>query len=338
MNALVDAWYQGSPWLAPLLPLAALYRKLSEKRRHQFASGARETYRAPVPVIVVGNITVGGTGKTPLVIWLAAELRRLGFRPGIISRGYGGRAPAYPYRVFADSLAEHAGDEPLMLARRTGCPLVVDPVRANAARCLLAHDDCDILISDDGLQHYALARDFEIAVLDGARGLGNGQFLPAGPLREAATRLQEVDLVVVNGAPTREIPAEFHVMNLAPGPLSELQIAWGAQGARVDAGDWSLAHRIHAVAGIGNPERFFLGLEKLGFEVIRHGFPDHHAYSASDLQFSDGLPVVMTEKDAVKCQNLTGSGYWFLPVEADFEDPFRNAFQGCLERLGENAA
>lgn len=333
MKALVDAWYEGSPWLTPLRPLATLYRKVSEHRRHQYANGDREVYRAPVAVIVVGNITVGGTGKTPMVIWLAQELRRKGFRPGIISRGYGGKAPAYPYPVQVDSPAEYAGDEPLMLARRTGCPLVVDPVRANAASLLLETSDCDVLISDDGLQHYALARDLEIAVLDGARGLGNGQFLPAGPLREAKSRLQEVDLVVVNGEATREIPADFHVMNLLPGPLCELPLAWGGEGQRVNAGDWKGARRVHGIAGIGNPERFFLSLEELGFEVIRHAFPDHHAYSSADLQFSDDLPVVMTEKDAVKCQEFAQSGFWYLPVEAGFDEPFRTAFHACLERL-----
>ncbi len=330
MDAIVNAWYQGSPWLRLLLPLSWLFRHLAARRRDAYQNGEKPVYRAPVPVIVVGNITVGGAGKTPVVAWLVGFLREQGYRPGVISRGYGGTAPKYPWVVYSDTPAELAGDEPVMLVRRMGCPLVVDPVRGNAAKCLLREADCDVIVCDDGMQHYALARDIEIAVLDGARGLGNGYCLPAGPLREPPERLGEVDLVVVNGDPQVPVPAPFHVMQLVPGKLVELH-----DGRQLALDAWSGAKRVHGVAGIGNPERFFQALERLGFEVVRHPFPDHHAYAAADFRFEEDLPVVMTEKDAVKCRGFARPGFWYLPVDADLGEGFAAALRERLQALRE---
>lgn len=267
--------------------------------------------RVRAPVVIVGNISVGGTGKTPLVLWLAGFLREKGLEPGIVSRGYGVRT-AEPRAISAALSAVQAGDEPLLLAQRSGSPVWIGANRVAAAQALLeAHPACDVIVSDDGLQHYALARDVEIAVVDGARGLGNGFLLPAGPLREPPSRLRTVDAVVVHG--TRSAPdtpdglaltlqgSEFHNL-LNPG-----HVAGPGHFKRL---------RVHAVAGIGNPARFFSHLEALGLEFEAHAFADHHRYTPADLAFADCDAVVMTEKDAVKCAPFAHETHWALRVEA----------------------
>lgn len=308
MKSRVQArWYSSQPPPLALQPLAALYRTVSRARRSRLT---RRAQSLPVPVIVVGNIAVGGTGKTPFVIWLIERLRSWGFRPGIVSRGYGGRARVYPYAVRADSDPADSGDEPLLLARRCACPVVVAPDRVAAARVLLASHDIDVVVSDDGLQHYRLARDLEICVVDGARGLGNGALLPAGPLRESPQRLREVDLVVVNGAGWDD--PSLH-------PLRMQLMSHEVRALRGDAAQPLSAfrhQRVHAVAGIGNPQRFFEALREQGIEVIAHAFADHHGYSAADLDFADSLPVLMTEKDAVKCAAFAAPHWWAVPVAA----------------------
>lgn len=318
-EALARAWYRGHPALWLLLPLSVLYGAVVAVRRWLYRTGVLASVRVGVPVIVVGNVTVGGTGKTPLTLALIERLRAAGFRPGVVSRGYGGKA-GYPLRLDATTPPAAAGDEPVMLHRRSGVPLVVDPVRSRAARHLLANSDCDVVICDDGLQHLALARDIEIAVVDGTRGLGNGHLLPAGPLREPARRLAQVDLVVVN-AEGGDWPGA-HRMRLLPDALRP--VAAGA-GMPPRPGD-----RVHAVAGIGNPARFFLQLESLGFVVVRHAFPDHHAYAAADLAFGDALPVVMTEKDKVKCEGIAPANAWYLPVSAKLPEPFYESLMAAL--------
>jgi tetraacyldisaccharide 4'-kinase len=299
-------WYSQQPPPLLLQPLAALYGAIAQSRRHKL-----EATRAPlaVPVIIVGNISIGGTGKTPLVIWLVERLREWGFRPGVISRGYGGRAGHYPLRVSADTDAALCGDEPLLIALRTGVPLAVDPDRVAAAQLLIAGGEVDVLIADDGLQHYRLSRQLEFCVVDGARGLGNGALLPAGPLREAPSRLRDVDLVIVNGAGF-DAGANSVRFDLQADRLRNLLD--GSQRALADFA----GQAVHAVAGIGNPERFFVSLEAAGLRVQRHVFDDHHRYRREELEFGDELPLLMTEKDAVKCRAFAQGRWWALPVSA----------------------
>jgi tetraacyldisaccharide 4'-kinase len=305
--ALQARWYADAP--APLLlrPLAALYALIATRRRARLQQAA---VHVELPVIVVGNIAVGGTGKTPVTIWLIERLRAWGWRPGVVGRGYGGRAPRYPYAVTTESDPAHCGDEPLLIARRSGCPVVVDPDRVAAARALTARGDVDIIVADDGLQHYRLARDLEIGVVDGVRGLGNRALLPAGPLREPATRLQELDLVVVNGAGWNEpLLRPLHMELQATRSLSM------AGDATRPLQDFR-AQSVHAVAGIGHPPRFFATLRAAGIDVREHPFADHHRFTAADLDFGDALPVLMTEKDAVKCARFAQPHWWAVPVDA----------------------
>lgn len=265
----------------------------------------------PVPVIIVGNISVGGTGKTPLVTWLIDVLRKNGYTPGIVSRGYGGQATHWPQQVRMDSDARTVGDEAILLSRRCACPMAVGPDRATAADALLAHTDCDIIVADDGLQHYALGRDVEIAVVDGVRRFGNQHCLPAGPLREPLGRMDSVDIVVTNGVPgVRE-----YRMDLIPGSLRHLKFTDKRKSLESFAGK-----TVHAIAGIGNPDRFFQQLEAQGITVIEHPFPDHHPFVHDDIYFEDDLPVLMTEKDAVKCEEFAGDHHWVLPVDAKLDN------------------
>ncbi|HZX32565.1 MAG TPA: tetraacyldisaccharide 4'-kinase, partial [Rhodocyclaceae bacterium] len=273
--------------------------------------GVLRVERLPVPVIVVGNITVGGAGKTPLTLWLAGELLRRGRHPGIVSRGYGGGARE-PRPVPVDADPGVVGDEPLLLARRSGVPVWVGGDRAAAARALLAaHPAVDVILCDDGLQHYRLGRDAEVAVFDG-RGPGNGWRLPMGPLREPLSRLASVDAVVCNGLAGLATPVPRFDMVLRPGNFHAL-----GDSQVVCAADELKGKPLHAVAGIGDPDRFFRTLEGLGLQFSHHPFPDHHAYCAADLNFGPDAAVLMTEKDAVKCAGFAAGEAWVLPVEAD---------------------
>lgn len=307
----VGAWYGNARWVRLLAPLAWTFRVAAERRRMKFVTGKETPWRAPVPVIVVGNLTVGGTGKTPLVIHLVRWLVEQGFRPGVVSRGYGGEG-VYPVQVGPNTPATEAGDEAPLVARRTGAPVVVDPDRVAAVQHLLDHHDCDVVISDDGLQHYALARDVEIVVLDGDRGIGNGWCLPAGPLREPKERLQSVDLVIANGRATGLAATEFVVNDRATALVSV------ASGERRPVDAFARC-AVHAAAGIGNPARFFDRLWQLEMEPIVHPFPDHHVFKPADLEFDDQLPVVVTEKDAIKIAALNPESLpaqlWYLEIE-----------------------
>lgn len=308
MKRLDSYWDSLNPVAIALLPLSWLFRLVSWLRYRAYHRGLLTRVRLSVPVIVVGNITVGGTGKTPLVIWLARHLRDLGFRPGIIARGYGGQASQWPQPVTPQSDPAMVGDEPVLLASRTGCPVWVGPDRPRTAQTLLDKADCDILISDDGLQHYALQRDLEIVVIDGARGLGNGFSLPAGPLRERPARLDQVDLVIANG------PSELtgHHMTLKPGRLINL-----ANPSLQVSLDYFAAQSVHAMAGIGNPERFFDTLRAGGLQLQVQPFPDHHRFTETDINPNDELPVIVTEKDAVKCAPFARRRHWYLEVSAE---------------------
>ena len=277
-------------------------------------------------MIVVGNISVGGTGKTPLLAALVVIFQAQGYRPGIISRGYGGSATHYPQRVTDSSTAEAVGDEPLLLSSL--CPVVVDPDRYRAARYLLENTGCNLIFSDDGLQHYRLPRDIEIVVMDGERGTGNGHCLPAGPLREPLSRLQTADFLVVN-----ETVASLGIPHQGTFKLSPVHFRQLATGTSVAVGSWSLGRRVHAVAGIGNPARFAHTLTSLGFEPILHPLPDHHRFTGEELCFDDGLPVIITAKDAVKCVADSSDNVWVLDVQAEPDPPFIERLMrdvGCL--------
>ncbi|MDN3525474.1 tetraacyldisaccharide 4'-kinase [Halomonas sabkhae] len=319
MNRLAERWlqaaYGGEAWLALLRPLEWLYRRVVQQRAQAYRHGRRETWRAPAPVIVVGNITLGGTGKSPLVAWLARHLKEAGWTPGILSRGYGGQAAHYPLLLTPETRVTESGDEPRMLADQTGCPVVVDPQRPRGGRRLL-EAGCDILLSDDGLQHLALGRDLEIVVVDGQRGLGNGRCLPAGPLREPVERLNSVDAVLVTGETRQPLPVASHGMPLRP-------VAWRslADGQRRPLQPLPFTGPVHALAGIGRPARFFATLEALGVDFSAHAFADHHRFTAGDLAFADQRPLVMTAKDAVKCRELATDA-WSLDVEAEPDKAF----------------
>lgn len=325
-NRLLDAWYKGHPALTLLRPLEALYRRVVNAKRARFVAGEGEIYTAPVPVIVVGNITVGGTGKTPLILWMIEHCRQRGLRVGVVSRGYGAKPPSFPWRVRAEQAAAQAGDEPLLIVKRTGVPLMIDPNRAQAVRALLAEEPLDLILSDDGLQHYRLARSLELVLIDAARGLGNRRCLPAGPLREPVERLGSVDALLYNGA--REDRSDGYAFTLQPTALINLQTG---QHRPVD--HFAPGQAVHAVAGIGNPQRFFDTLEGLHWRPVPHAFADHAEFSAEALAFTPALPLVMTEKDAVKCATFAAPDWWYLTVEAVPSPAFASWFDSQLTRL-----
>jgi tetraacyldisaccharide 4'-kinase len=311
-------WYEDSPGLALLAPLGWIYGALSGARRAAYRAGLLRTRRLVRPVVVIGNLTVGGTGKTPLTIYLARELLAQKLRVGIVSRGYGRRGTGARY-VQPDSDWRDVGDEPVIIARRTGCPTMVAADRAGAARTLIARG-AEVILADDGLQHLALGRDCEIVVIDGSRGFGNGRLLPAGPLREPLAALRRADLVVVNGEARHGSlmglpPTGTLTMRLAAQPALRLD----GRGSPAELAAFA-GRRVHAVAGIGNPQRFFRELSAHGLEVIAHPFPDHHPFTARELDFADELPVLMTEKDAVKCAPFANTRLWYVPVSATFSD------------------
>lgn len=310
MKSLEHYWQQHNALSAALLPLSWLFCGAAALRGYAYRAGWLKTHRLSVPIIIVGNITVGGTGKTPLVIRLVEFLRAQGYRPGVVSRGYGGSA-RIPRIVVPESDTCAAGDEAVLMARRCVCPVMIGKDRVAAARALTAQ--CDVIISDDGLQHYKLGRDVEIAVVDGVRRFGNGLCLPAGPLREPVARLKKVDMVVVNGGGAG--PGEFS-MHLEPLSLRNLRDETSTPPDTFKTGV------AHAVAAIGHPQRFFDTLRAQGYSIIEHAFPDHHPLAPADLDFADDRPVLMTEKDAVKCKRFAKPNYWYLPVQAKLDAAF----------------
>ena len=318
MHWIEQHWERVTPVSALLYPASLMYGAVTAARRAAVAPS-----RLPVPVVVIGNITAGGTGKTPLVLWLAEFLLARGRSPGIVCRGYGGRLRE-PRRVLPDSDPLANGDEAVLLARRSGCEVWAGVERVNAARALLdARRDCDVLLSDDGLQHYRLARDFEVGVVDAARGFGNGWCLPAGPLREPPSRLATVDAVVLNaGAGSAPHPS---VGMIPPAPARYAMTLDGREfysvldpGQRADP-DRFRGKRLHAVAGIGDPQRFFRHLQDLRLDFTAHPFPDHHPFTAPDIECAGAEAVLMTEKDAVKCLPFADERHWALPVDAQVD-------------------
>ena len=322
MKRLDHYWYARSPWLLLLTPLSLVFRIVVWLRRNAYRAGLLRSVRVALPVIIIGNITVGGTGKTPLVIWLAEYLQKKGYHPGIISRGYGGKASSWPQQVRPDSDPAMVGDEAVLLASATGCPMAVGPDRVATATALIKHSECDVILSDDGLQHYALQRDIEIIVIDGIRRFGTGFSIPAGPMREPAKRLKEADLVVINGLGG----GQEHIMRMRPGDahsLTDSSIKRPLTDFRAQA--------VHAVAGIGNPERFFQSLQQLGMQLEKHVFPDHYKFTAPDIRFGDNKPVIMTEKDAVKCRYFASENDWYIPVTVQMSADFCQRLDELLQ-------
>ncbi|MHA2798881.1 tetraacyldisaccharide 4'-kinase [Vibrio harveyi] len=320
-------WFENHPLkylLWPLLwPLSLLFGAISKSKRQQYQSGKKQAYKAPVPVVVVGNITAGGNGKTPVVVWLVEQLQQLGFKPGVVSRGYGAKAPQYPLLLDDSTPSKHCGDEPKLIYRRTGAPVAVDPVRVNAVKALL-EVGVDIIVTDDGLQHYALERDIEFVIVDGNRRFGNESLIPLGPLREGVERLSNVDFIITNGgqAQQNEMP-----MSLAPSKAVNLKTKQQVEVSELQD--------LVAFAGIGHPPRFFNTLNAMNADVkVTKGFADHQDFDQQELHAlaQQGANVIMTEKDAVKCDSYAQDNWWYLPVSAQFES---NDAERILNRIKE---
>jgi tetraacyldisaccharide 4'-kinase len=322
MKRLDHYWYSQNIIVWLLLPLSGLFCFIATLRRFLYRINLFKSYESPVPVIVVGNITVGGTGKTPLIIEFCQQLKKRGLKPGIISRGYGGQSGHYPLLVGADISALDAGDEPVLIARRTNCPVVVGADREADIKLLLAEQKCDVIFSDDGLQHYRLNRQAEIAVIDQTRKFGNGFCIPSGPLREPVGRLKTVDMTIANGGGS---------------DISSFAVAINKLMALDDSAEASLEifkdKKIHALAGIGNPDRFFKILEDNAIDYIPHVFPDHHIYKEDDIMFNDELAVLMTEKDAVKCKVFNLNNYWYMPIDVQLSETAQQRFDQIIQQV-----
>ena len=311
-HKLEQAWYERNGLTQLMRPLSWFFLALVTLRRYLYRYRIRKSTHLPVPIVIVGNITVGGTGKTPLVIWIANYLKNAGYRPGIISRGYGGKARSWPQQVRPDADPVMVGDEAVVIARHTGCPMAVGPDRVAASQALLKYANVDVIISDDGLQHYALDRTVEIAVIDGIRRFGNGFCLPAGPLRELRSRLNDVDCRVTNGVAAQgEIAMKY---------LADKAINLVSNETRLISEFKN--QPVNAIAGIGNPDRFFNFIRTNGIRTTTRAFPDHHLYVSQDISFPDNEVVFMTEKDAVKCQRFARDNWWYIPVTAVLPDDF----------------
>ena len=324
MRLIEKIWFKKHPakyWLVPLLlPLTVIFFLLSSARRFAFNLGLLKSYKLNKPVIVVGNIGIGGNGKTPVVIHLVELTKTLGFKPGVISRGYGGNAEFYPYLLNENSTSSQAGDEPVLIYQRCQVPVVVGADRVANAQMLI-EQGCNIIISDDGLQHYRLQRDLELIVIDGKRLFGNGLLLPAGPLREGTWRLQQADLLIYNGGkPSNPKVLEDNSLQMTLAANELIHIKTGNKiSLESFLKQWQA---VNAIAGIGDPQRFFDTLQTLNFNVMKQqGFIDHKDFNTDDFnQFKTDLPLLMTEKDAVKCQVFAQDNWWYLPVNAQFSE------------------
>ena len=320
--------WQKKKILAYLLwPLSFIYGIFIFLRRKFYQLHLLKINYLSVPVIVVGNITVGGTGKTPVVIALALFLKEKGWRPGIISRGYGGNTQHFPCLVHQNSNAREVGDEPLLIARHTACPTIIDPDRSRGAKSLLKRSNCNIVISDDGLQHLSLGRNIEIVVVDGEKRFGNNFCLPAGPLREPVSRLNSVDFVISKGT----AQANEFKLSLIPDYFYQL-----IQTKNKQPTEFFLEKRVHAVAGIGNPDQFFRTLRQLGLKIIEHPFPDHYLFKPRDLNYGDDAIIIMTEKDAVKCVGFVDARLWCLRTKTELDSNFLSAILNRITVINKN--
>ncbi|MDG1322931.1 MAG: tetraacyldisaccharide 4'-kinase [Porticoccaceae bacterium] len=319
-----NAWYQKSTWLVLLVPLSWLFRAISRFRRIVLQWRFQGQSYA-MPVVVIGNISLGGSGKTPLIIALAKALSERGYSVGVVSRGYGGASAQYPLVVRPDTPVSQSGDEPLLVAKKLGCPVVVDPNRGRAVEKLVESFSCDLILSDDGLQHYRLHRDVEIAVVDGRRRFGNGYTLPAGPLRESPRRLKEVDFIIQNGGIVEPDDPGTYIVQLETSGLRRF-----GSSELIGFDQWVESTNIHAVAAIGHPERFFESLRQMGFKVDSEPKNDHQTLTALDIGFDDDLPVVITAKDAVKYQGLVPDNLWVLEVEMELDNEFVSSLIDCV--------
>ena len=322
-SIVIDSWYKKSLWLYLLLPFSLVFSYLTNRRRRKFVKSKKLSYKSEIPLIVVGNLTIGGTGKTPLVAYIASELVKKGYKPGLVSRGYGGKFRE-TLHVTNITPVKQTGDEAQILSK-LNLPFYIDKNRVRAIKTLEENHDCDVIISDDGLQHYNMNRDIEIVVIDGKRRFGNNLTFPAGPLRESKTRLGSVDFIVNNSGPTQE---DEHLMNISPAKFVHLK-----SGKSYPIEKWPMHKQVHAVAGLGNPGRFFDLLARLGFEIIRHPFPDHHNFDESNIFYLDHLPIIMTEKDASKCKSFDNNKIWYLTIEADVSDKFIEELDSKLKTL-----
>ena len=316
-NFVEEAWYDNKSWIKIFLPLSWIYRFLFKIFRNRAIASS---WKPDIKTIVIGNITVGGTGKTPLTIWLTNELKKQGYRPGIISRGYKGSAKNYPMQIDYSSSASDVGDEPMIIFKNTLSPVVVGPDRVESAKYLISKNNCDILLSDDGLQHFRLGRDVEIAMIDGIRKFGNNHLLPAGPLREPTKKLEQVDFVINTNnfysSEAEKLENNF-LMTYKPVKWVSLQSL-----KSIDINDWSKDRIVYGIAGIGNPSSFFSLLRSLGFQVIEKIFPDHHEFVDTDFNEMNDLPIIMTEKDAIKCNFLRNPNCWYLKIEPNIPEKF----------------
>ena len=322
-SIVVDSWYKKSLWLYLLYPFALTISYLTSRRRRKFLKNIDSKYKSEIPLIIVGNLTIGGTGKTPLVKYIASELIKIGYKPGLVSRGYGGKFKE-TLSVTNETPVKLTGDEAQILAT-LNIPFYIDKNRVRALKALNENHDCDIVISDDGLQHYNMNRDIEIVVIDGKRRFGNNLTFPAGPLRESKKRLASVDFVVNNSGPTEE--GEY-LMNVSPSKFIHLK-----SGKSYPVEKWPMHKKVHAVAGLGNPGRFFDLLARLGFDIIRHPFPDHHNFVSTDINYLDHLPIIMTEKDASKCKDFKNNRIWYLTIEADVSDKFMSELDSKIKSI-----
>lgn len=329
-------WYQGSSWYVLMLPLTFVFSLLSALRKTFYRLNVFSSLKTPVPVIVVGNITVGGTGKSPVVSYIVKCLLEHGYKPGVISRGYKSKNIIYPYILQSTDVATIVGDEPYMLFNQLDVPVCVGSDRIASVSHLVNSCSVDVVVSDDGLQHYRMQRDIELAVIDGERGVGNGFLLPAGPLREPISRLNEVDFVLSNGDDSSWLAGYSFL--LSPTVMINLK-----SGESLSVGEWieqysqeyvKGAVTVHRVAGLGNPQRFFRTMDDLGITGRNHDYPDHHMYKASDLDFGNDL-IVMTEKDAVKCKELSVSNenrIWYLKVDVKIDEAFGKELLSLLSK------
>ena len=332
ISFIENSWYKKRLWLWILWPLSRLIEFLVKRRRNKYLQNLQLSWKPDIPLIVVGNIVVGGSGKTPFVIWLSKLLEDQGYKPGIVSRGYGSKSNQYPLIIDNDSRVADSGDEPLIIHRNTNRPVCVSPNRTEAVKKLLQETDADIIISDDGLQHYKLNRDIEIIVFDGLRGIGNNLCLPAGPLREPLERTKDADFIV-SSTKRLEIDEIHEDCLMTYKPLEWVRLS---DNKRFPANDWPLSRSVHAVAGIGNPSKFYSTLSSLGLNIMEHSFPDHYQFKEEDLDFEDNHPILMTEKDAVRCMDMNNKNLWYLSIEAEIKDgDFKEDLLSKVKAIGD---